>query len=216
MQRSRGKCKLRQKYTSKIAFAYSCSPARVTCYSNLDRRFVTSALTAQDARARAHEHAHAIVRSGANTTMANPLAVGVPSESKPKRAKRSPAGTKKPQQSRAKGGASLYKDVVESIGCQGITYETVHQVCEGVRKAAIRDLQKHGQFKIYGLCNLKLKQIMGRPARTQKFYDRHTKSTTDKHIAARPPYKKVSGRVLGPLQNLFKGPCEDAPAPCAE
>jgi hypothetical protein len=185
------------------------SRPHITCYHGLVRRFVVSA-EAQDARARTHEHAHTSIRSGANTNMA------IPSEGKPKRAKRSPAGTKKPKPSRAKGGASLYKDVVESIGCQGITYETVNQVCEGVRKAAIRDLQKHGQFKIYRLCNLKLKQILGRPARTQKFYDRHTKSTTDKHIAARPPYKKVSGRVLAPLQKLFRGPCEDAPAPCAE
>jgi hypothetical protein len=151
--------------------------------------------------------------------MTSLLAVDAPSESKPKRAKRIPAGTKKPNKpkpSRAKGCASLYKDVVESIGCQGIAYETVKQVCEGVRKAAIRDLQKHGQFKIYGLSNLKLKQILGRPARTQKFYDRHTKTTTDKHIAARPPYKKVSGRVLAPLQKLFMGSCEEAPAQCAE
>ena len=131
-------------------------------------------------------------------------AVDTPPESQPKRAKRSPAGTKKPKQSRAKGGGDLYKDVAETIGCHGITDQTVKQVCEGMRKALIRDVQVHGVFKIYGLGTFKLKQILGRPARTQKFYDRHTKSTVDKDIAARPPYKKLSGRVLAPLQKLLK------------
>ena len=152
-------------------------------------------------RARAREPTSISIR--ANTSMATG-AVDTPPESKPTRAKRSPAGTKKPKQSRAKGGASLYKDVAETIGCHGITDETVQQVCEGLRKALIRDVQKHGAFKIYGLGTFKLKQILGRPARTQKFYDRHTKSTVEKHIAARPPYKKLSGRVLAPLQKLFK------------
>ena len=143
-------------------------------------------------------------------------AKGSPPATKLARAKRSQYGTRKPRQSRAKGGASLYKDVAETIGCPNITEETVQLVCQGLRKALIREVREHGTFKIYGICTFKLKHMHGRPARLQKVYDLHTNTMVEKDFAARPPYKKVSGRVLAPLQNLFRDSSEGSPAPCVQ
>ena len=108
------------------------------------------------------------------------------------------------------GGASFYQDVAQSIGCEGITAEIVQSACEAIRKALIRDLQKHGQFKLSNIGTFKLKHVHGRPARKQTFYDRHTKALAEKHLAATPPFQRLSGRALAPLQKLFRSSCEDA------
>ena len=109
-----------------------------------------------------------------------------------------------PRPSYVRREPSCYKDVAESIGCKGITEDIVKKVCEGVRKAIVRDVKKTGQFKIYGLSIIKLKKHPGRPARAKRFYNWHTKTVAQKNTPALPPYKAVSGRVLAPLQNLFR------------
>ena len=125
-------------------------------------------------------------------------------------------GNKK-QASAKGGGASFYDDVAQSIGCEGITAGVVKSVCESIRKALIRDVQQHGHFKLSNIGTFKLKNVHGKPARMLKRYDRHTKALVEKHFAATPPFKRLSGRALAPLQKIFReSSCEDAPAPVAE
>ena len=140
------------------------------------------------------------------------MAVAVEAPIKRKRTK----GNKK-QASATGGGASFYEDVAKSIGCAGITAGIVKNVCESIRKALIREVQQHGAFKISNLGTFKLKHVHGKPARMLKRYDRRTKGVVEKHLAASPPFKRLSGRALAPLQKLFRNlSCEDALAPCAE
>ena len=114
------------------------------------------------------------------------------------------------------GGASFYDDVAQSIGCEGITAGVVKSVCESIRKALIRDVQQHGHFKLTNIGTFKLKNVHGKPARMLKRYDRHTKALVEKHFAATPPFKRLSGRPLAPLQKIFReSSCEDVPALCA-
>ena len=123
----------------------------------------------------------------------------------------------KKQASAKGGGASFYDDVAQSIGCAGITAGIVKNVCESIRKALIREVQQHGTFRISNLGTFKLKHVHGKPARMLKRYDRRTKGVVEKHLAACPPFKRLSGRALAPLQKLFRNlSCEDALAPCAE
>jgi nucleoid DNA-binding protein len=130
--------------------------------------------------------------------------------------RKSHKGNKK-QASAKGGGASFYDGVAQSIGCEGITSGIVKSVCESIRKALIREVQQHGQFRITNLGTFKLKQVHGKPARMVKRFDRHTKAVVEKHYAATPPFKRLSARALAPLQKLFRGSsCEDAPAPCEE
>ena len=146
---------------------------------------------------------------------AEPLADGAPPATIKTRAKRSCNGTRKLKPSRAKGGATLYKDVAETIACPSITVDTVERVCKGLRRALIHDVREHGFFKIYGLSTFKLKHIHGRPARASKMYDMNAKKMVEREVAARPPSKKVAGRALAPLQKLLRDPAEGAPTPSA-
>ena len=125
-------------------------------------------------------------------------------------------GNKK-QASAKGGGASLYDDVAQSIGCGGITAGVAKSVCESIRKALMRDVQQHGHFKLSNIGTFKLKHVHGKPTRMLKSYDPQTKAVVEKHLAATPPFKKLSGRPLEPLQKIFReSSCEAAPAPCAE
>ena len=146
---------------------------------------------------------------------AEPLGDGAPPATIKTHAKRSCNGTRKLRPSRAKGGASLYKDVAETIACPSITVDTVERVCKGLRDALIHDVREHGSFKIYGLSTFKLKHMHGRPARAHKMYDMNTKKMVEREVAARTPSKRVVGRVLAPLQKLLRDPHEGAPSPSA-
>ena len=110
-------------------------------------------------------------------------------------------------------GARLkfYKEVAQSIGCQGITDGIVQNVCESIRKAIIRDVQKHGHYKLAHIGVFRLKHFHGKPTRKLKLYDKQKKETVEKTFAATPPYKRLTGRALAPLKRIFREACEGGP-----
>ena len=105
-------------------------------------------------------------------------------------------------------GARFYKEVAQSICCKGITDAVVQNVCESIRKAIIRDVQKHGHFKLANIGVFRLKHVQGKPARKQWMYDRQTKGLMEKTFAATPPCKRLTGRALAPLKRIFREACE--------
>ena len=112
------------------------------------------------------------------------------------RAKRSPNGTKRARPAKAADN-NFYEGVSRSIGCPNITTETVQKVCEGLRKAVIRDVQAHGQFKLYGMAMFKLTHRKGRPAHVRKVFG------AEKTIPAKPPHKRVFARALKQLKCIL-------------
>ena len=116
----------------------------------------------------------------------------------------------KPDSDKKDGGTSFYDDVAQSIGCKGVTTDIVQNVLESIRKAIIRDVQKHGQFKLANIGVFRLTQVQGKPARKQQIYDRITKGLVEKTFAATPPCKRLTGRALAPLKRIFRESCEDA------
>ena len=109
-------------------------------------------------------------------------------------------------------GARFYKEVAQNIGCEGITDGIVQNVCESIRKAIIRDVQKHGHFKLANIGVFRLKHFNGKPTRKLKLYDKQKKETVEKTFAATPPYKRLTGRALAPLKRIFREACEEEPA----
>ena len=111
--------------------------------------------------------------------------------------------------------ARFYGQVAQCIGCKGITDDVVQNVCESIRKAIIRDVQKHGHFKLANIGVFRLKHFHGKPTRKLKLYDKQKKDTVEKIFAATPPYKRLTGRALAPLKRIFREASEGGadPAP---
>ena len=134
--------------------------------------------------------------------------------------KRVGEGTKKESKDKDEDGESgagarlkFYKEVAQSIGCQGITDGIVQNVCESIRKAIIRDVQKHGHYKLAHIGVFRLKHFHGKPTRKLKLYDKQKKDTVEKTFAATPPYKRLTGRALAPLKRIFRESYDEGAEP---
>ena len=118
----------------------------------------------------------------------------------------------KPDSDKRGAEASFCDDLAQSIGCKGITTDIVQNVLASIRKAIIRDVQKHGHFKLANIGVFRLKHVHGKPARKQKIYDRNTKGFVEKAFAATPPCKRLTGRAMAPLKRIFRESCEEGAA----
>ena len=77
--------------------------------------------------------------------------------------------------------------------------DTVKKVFSAVKRVAWRDLQHedNGTFKVYGICELKMKQLPGRPAKVRRM-----PNGADITVAEKGPHKKICAK---PLKEFTQG-----------
>ena len=77
--------------------------------------------------------------------------------------------------------------------------DTVKKVFSAVKRVAWRDLQHedNGTFKVYGICELKMKQLPGRPAQVRRM-----PNGADVTVAEKGPHNKICAK---PLKELTQG-----------
>ena len=73
---------------------------------------------------------------------------------------------------------------------------TVKEVLSTVWKVALQDLREKGTFKVYGICDLEVKELQERKELTRK------RSAHELNIKARPARKKVHAKVNKELTQL--------------
>ena len=109
------------------------------------------------------------------------------------------AGEPKQKKAKTTGreGANIYWEGLATEA--SLSADTVKKVLSAVKRVALRDLlhEDTKAFKIYGICELKMKQLPGRPAQVRRL-----PNGTEISVAAKDAHKKIAAR---PLKELTQG-----------
>jgi hypothetical protein len=109
------------------------------------------------------------------------------------------AGEPKQKKSKTTGreGANIYWEGLAKEA--SLPADTVKKVLSAVKRVALRDLlhEDTKAFKIYGICELKMKQLPGRPAQVRRL-----PNGTEISVAKKDAHNKIAAR---PLKELTQG-----------
>jgi hypothetical protein len=73
--------------------------------------------------------------------------------------------------------------------------ETLKQAVKNIRKAAVIQLKQKGSFKLYGICEMRIRHLKGRPSKKSNIFGKEIM------MKEKPPSKRVYAKCLKDLSD---------------